>query len=91
MYTGGNLYVTIPGCYLITINIFATKNAYIYIYKNNVSIVSACVHSDGSIYGYQMASASAFVELSSGDTITIKGYRVDRVDSTISSMTIVRI
>lgn len=33
VYTGGNLYVTIPGCYLITINIFATKNPYIYIYK----------------------------------------------------------
>lgn len=88
--TGGIYHVTHPGYYLITINIFATKNAYFYIRKNNANIVAAMVHYGDSVTGYNMASASAFVQLSSGDTVTIKGYEVASIDGT-SSMTIVRI
>ncbi|CAC5383999.1 unnamed protein product [Mytilus coruscus] len=89
-YTGGIYHVTYPGYYLITINIFATKDAYFYIRKNNAEIVAAIVHYNGSENGFHMASASAFVQLSSGDTVRIKGFRVGSVDGT-SSMTIVRI
>ncbi|CAC5384012.1 unnamed protein product [Mytilus coruscus] len=57
--------------------------------KNNADIVGAMVHYGGSDTGHHMASASAFVQLASGDTVTIKGSRVDQVSLT-SSMTIVR-
>lgn len=89
-YTGGIYHVTHPGYYLITINIFATKNAYFFIRKNWAEVVAAIVHYGGSDNGYHMASASAFVQLSSGDTVTIKGYQLGSIDGT-SSMTIVRI
>lgn len=90
VYSGGIYNVTNPGYYLITINIFASKDAYVYINKNSAYIVPAVVHYGGSYNGFHMASASAFVQLSAGDTVTITGGNVDRIDN-ISSLTIVRI
>lgn len=91
VYTGGIYHVTYPGYYLITINIFATKDAYFYINKNNAHIVAAIGHFGGSNNGYHIASTSAFVKLSYGDTVTIIGSRVDSIEESASSITIIRI
>lgn len=89
-YSDGIFHVNIPGYYLITVNILATKDAGFWITSNNRNIVSAVVYYNGNDNGLHTASASAFVHMSVGNKVSVKGFRIDKVDST-SSMTIVKI
>lgn len=61
-YTSGIFHVSIPGYYLITVNILATKDGGFWIKNNASKISSAVVHWTGNHIGFHSASALAFVK-----------------------------
>lgn len=90
-YSGGIFRASIPGYYLITVNILANADAGFSICYNTNAIVGAVVNWNGKDKGFHSATASAFVKVSVGDTVSVIGFRIDQLESSTSSMTIVKI
>ncbi|CAG2190880.1 unnamed protein product [Mytilus edulis] len=75
-YSGGIFRASIPGYYLITVNILANADAGFSICYNTNAIVFAVVNWNGKDKGFHSATASAFVKVSVGDTVSVVGFRI---------------
>jgi hypothetical protein len=89
-YRNGKFIVRDGGFYFVTANILSGSQEGFYIFLNKRRISSAWVHYSGSSNGYHTASTSAFMKMSPGDIISIRGSSSSFIDPA-SCVTIMKV